>query len=196
MGTGKIERAAALAEANKILDHISPALEQGIVAGSIRREKPVVGDIELVGLPADRQLLVKLVSEIGFAQVIKPGVPDIILWTAKVDAKYIRLYLTSLECKVDIFLADHNNFGGILAMRTGSASGPDGNAFEGFIPGTFARWKKLSGGGRMNGAMPTTAKGEVLPVPTEEAFFARLEMAVPPPVERVSKGAIKRYALS
>lgn len=196
MGTGKIGRPEALLAANDILGHLTPALEQGVVAGSIRREKPVVGDIEIVGLPSDRELLVKLVSDIGEAQVIKPGVPDIIPWTAKVDAKYIRLYLASLECKVDIFLADRNNFGGILAMRTGSASGPDGNAFHGFIPGCFSRWKKLSGGGRMNGAMPTTAAGEILPVPTEEAFFARLEMTVPPPAERATKGCIKKYATS
>lgn len=194
MGTGKIGRPEALSAAESILKHLSPALEQGVVAGSIRREKPVVGDIEVVGLPSDRELLVKLVADVG--QVIKPGCPGIVPWTAKVDAKYIRLYLSSLDCKVDVFLADHNNFGGILAMRTGSAAGPDGNPFEGFIPGVFGRWKKLSGGGRMNGAMPTTGKGEVLPVPTEEAFFERVQMAVPPPAERVSKGAIKKYALT
>ena len=111
------------------------------------------------------------------------------------DAKYIRLYLAELQCKVDIFLAEENNYGGILTMRTGSASGPDGNAFDGFIPGVFSRWKKLSGGGRMNGAMPTTRDGEILPVPTEEAFFERLQMRWVPPVERSTKGAIKRYAV-
>ena len=194
MGTGKIGRPEALVAAESILKHLSPALEQGVVAGSIRREKPVVGDIELVGVPADRDLLVQLVSDVG--QVIKPGVPDIIPWAPKRDAKYLRLYLSSLECKVDIFLADHNNFGGILAMRTGSASSPDGNTFHGFIPGCFSRWKKLSGGGRMNGAMPTLPTGEILPVPTEEVFFERLAMRVPPPVERATKGAIKKYAVS
>ena len=43
---------------------------------------------------------------------------------------------------------------------------------------------------------PTTTGGEMLKVPTEEAFFAAVQMNVPPPAERVSKGCIKKYAAS
>jgi hypothetical protein len=88
MGTGKIELAEAQALAESVLGHITPAMARIAVAGSIRRQKPIVGDIEVVGIPADRGRLLHLLSDIG--QHIKPSVPGVVPWTPKVDAKYLR----------------------------------------------------------------------------------------------------------
>ena len=79
-------------------------------------------------------------------------------------------------------------------MRTGSGSDAKGNTFNGFTPGIFKRFKRLSGGGRMTEAMPTMPTGEQLEVREESDFFDLLEMDFVPPDERVDHRVIKKYA--
>ena len=190
MGIGKIELSEAKIIANKVLEHIAPAMDRIEIAGSIRREKPVVGDIELVALVADREKLLQLIGDVG--QTIKPSVPGVIPWTPKPDSRYIRVRLEE-GMNLDLFVAKPENWGGLFLMRTGSAAGADGNAFNGFTPGCFARWKKLSGGGRMTEVMPTMPDGTQLPVYEEQDFFDLLEMDFVPPVERTGRNVIKKY---
>lgn len=191
MGIGKIELSQARNIAEKIINHITPAMNRCEIAGSIRRQKEIVGDIEICGISDDREKLLKLLGDVG--QLIKPGVPGVIPWQPKPTAKYVRVRLHE-EMNLDLFLASPQNWGGLFMMRTGSASGSDGNTFHGFVPGVFQRWKKFSGGGRMTDAMPTMPTGEQLWVPEEQDFFDLIEMNFVPPEERVSKGAIKKYA--
>lgn len=193
MGIGKIDLTEARDIANKVVRHIAPAMDRAEIAGSIRRQKPVVGDIEIVGTPANQDKLVKLLGDVG--QTIKPGVPGVIPWSPKPGARYIRVRLAE-EMNLDLFLASSNNWGGLFMMRTGSGAGPDGNAFNGFVPGMFKRWKKLSGGGRMTDAMPTMPTGEQLWIPEEQDFFDLLEMDFVPPEERVDHKVIKKYVRS
>jgi DNA polymerase (family 10) len=190
MGIGKIDLTEAESIANKVRQHISPAMVRVEVAGSIRRQKAVVGDVEICGIPEDRNNLIKLLGEIG--QHIKPGVPGAIPWVPKVEAKYLRVRLEE-GMNLDVFLGTPQNWGGLYMMRTGSGASPDGSAFNGFIPGIFSRWKKLSGGGRMTDCMPTMPTGEQLWIPEEQDFFDLLEMDFVPPEERVTKGAIKKH---
>lgn len=191
MGTAKVELEEARKLAESIKAHITPAMARCEVAGSVRREKPEVGDIELVGLPADGELLCRLLSEVG--QPIKPGVPGVVPWPLKPDAKYMRLHLPELECNLDLFLASELNWGGLLLMRTGSGVGPRGNAFNGFTPGCFSRWKKLSGGGRMVGCRPMRPGGELLSLREETDFFDLLELDFIPPALRTSRAVIKEF---
>ena len=190
MGIGKIDLHEAQTIASKVLHHISPALDRGEIAGSIRRGKPVVGDVEIVAIPESHEKLVKLVRDVG--QTIKPGVPGVVPWSPKPGARYIRVRLNE-GMNLDLFLANPNNWGGLFMMRTGSGVGPDGNTFNGFVPGIFSRFKKLSGGGRMTDCMPTMPTGEQLEVPEEQDFFDLLEMDFVPPTERTSKNVIKKY---
>ena len=191
MGTGKIDLIEAELIANKVMNHITPGMTRCEIAGSVRRRKSVVGDIEIVGIPDDQQKIVKLLHDVG--QTIKPGIPDIIPWSPKPGAKYIRVRLNE-GMNLDLFLANPDNWGGLFLMRTGSAAGPDGNSFNGFIPRAFSRWKKISKGGRMTDAMPTLPTGEQLPVPEEIDFFNLLEMNFVPPEERIDHKAIKKYS--
>lgn len=191
MGIGKIELPVARKLALSVAALIAPAVRRVEVAGSIRREKPVVGDIELVAIPEDQDKLVKLIQEVG--QTIKPGVPGIIPWTPRPGAKYIRARLAE-GINLDLFLANPSNWGGLFLMRTGSASGADGNAFNGFVPSVFSRFKKLSGGGRMTDCMPTMPSGEQIVLREEQDFFDLLDMDFVPPVERVDRKAVKRYS--
>ena len=190
MGIGKIELSEAQVIANKVREYITPAMARVEIAGSIRREKPVVGDIELVAIVEDQEKLLKLIGDVG--QTIKTGVPGVIPWTPKADAKYIRVRLNE-GMNLDLFVARPENWGGLFLMRTGSAAGADGNAFNGFTPGCFSRWKKLSGGGRMTDVMPTMPDGTQLPVYEEQDFFDLLEMDFVPPVERTGRNVIKKY---
>jgi len=190
MGIGKIELSEARNIADKVLNHVRPAMARIEIAGSIRREKPVVGDIELVAIVDDRDKLLRLLGDVG--QTIKPSVPGAIPWTPKPDSRYIRVRLEE-GMNLDLFIANPDNWGGLFLMRTGSAAGADGNAFNGFTPGCFARWKKLSGGGRMTEVMPTMPDGTQLPVPEEQDFFDLLEMDFVPPVERIGRSVIKKY---
>lgn len=190
MGIGKIDLIEAESIANKVLKHISPTMERVEIAGSIRRRKEIVGDIEICGVPNDREKLVKMLDEIG--QHIKPGVPGVIPWEPKTTAKYLRLRLPE-GMNMDVFLATPENWGGIFMMRTGSGAGPDGNSFNGFVPAMFQRWKKLSGGGRMTDCMPTMPTGEQLWIPEEQDFFDLLEMDFIPPEKRISRKAVKDY---
>jgi DNA polymerase/3'-5' exonuclease PolX len=190
MGIGKIELFEAQVLANEVREYITPAMVRVEIAGSIRREKPVVGDIELVAIVEDQEKLLKLIGDVG--QTIKTGVPGVIPWTPKADAKYIRVRLNE-GMNLDLFVARPENWGGLFLMRTGSAAGADGNAFNGFTPGCFSRWKKLSGGGRMTDVMPTMPDGTQLPVYEEQDFFDLLEMDFVPPVERTGRNVIKKY---
>jgi len=184
MGIGKIDLTEAESIANKVRQHLSPAMDRVEVAGSIRRRKQVVGDIEICGIPADRERLIGLLADLG--KHIKPGVPGAVPWTPKVEAKYLRVRLAE-GMNLDVFLGTPENWGGLFMMRTGSGASPDGNT------GIFGRWKKLSGGGRMTECMPTMPTGEQLWIPEEQDFFDLLEMDFVPPEERIAKGAIKKY---
>ena len=193
MGNGKMDLVEAREVADRLVDHLGPAFDKLVVAGSIRRGKLVVGDVELVGICNDQDSFLGRLKHFG--HTIKPGTPDVVPWTPKPDAKYVRARL-DVGINLDVFIGDVDNFGGLLLMRTGSGVGPDGNAFSGFTPGIFSRWKKVSGGGRMVGARPTTVDGFSHSVPTEEAFFDLLGMHFVPPEERLSKAVIKHYLRS
>lgn len=191
MGIGKIDLKFAQSIANKVQQHILPAMSRVEVAGSIRRQKEIVGDIEICGVPEDREKLLNLLSDLG--QHIKPGVPGAVPWQPKLEAKYLRVRLAE-GMNLDVFLATPENWGGIFMMRTGSGAGPDGNSFNGFVPAMFQRWKKLSGGGRMTDCMPTMPTGEQLWIPEEQDFFDLLEMDFVPPEKRTSRKAVKDYS--
>jgi DNA polymerase/3'-5' exonuclease PolX len=190
MGIGKIELSKANSIANAVLSHIMPSIDRGEIAGSIRRQKDVVGDVEIVAISTQRDRLLSLLSDVG--QHIKPGVPGAVPWSPKASAKYLRVRLQE-GMNLDLFMASPENWGGLFLMRTGSGAGLDGNSFNGFTPGIFSRWKKLSGGGRMTDCMPTMPTGEQLWIPEEKDFFDLLEMNFVPPAERTGRQVIKKY---
>lgn len=193
MGIGKIELEQASKIALEIAELIRPSTDRVEVAGSIRRKKSVVGDIEIVCIQNDREKLLKYLGEVG--QTIKPGVPGAIPWAPKADSRYIRVRLNE-GMNLDLFIARPENWGGLFMMRTGSGAGLDGNPFNGFIPRIFKRWKTMSGGGRMTEAMPTMPTGEQLHVYEEQEFFDLLEMNFVPPEERIDHRIIKKYVRS
>ena len=182
-----MELNAAKDIANSIVQAIEPACHRAHVAGSIRRLKPEVKDIEIVAIVNDYGLLYEKLAQFG--RFIKPGVPDVVDWPTKPGAKYVRMLLHG-SIKLDLFVASQENFGALFAMRTGS--GVSSNGLPGFVPGLFSAWKKKSGGGRMVNCMPTTPEGISIPVPEEEDFFQLCGVEWIPPENRKSVRNVKR----
>jgi DNA polymerase (family 10) len=178
----------AIPLAEDIRERIKNVTYRVEVAGSVRRRKETVKDIELVAVVIDYEELFRKLSQVG--QFIKPGVPDVLPWPPKVGAKYLRMLLNE-GIKLDFFIANRDNWGGIFTMRTGSGAGPDGNPMSGFVPRMFARWKQVSKGGRMVNGQPSLPDGTMLPVPEEEDFFALCKVEWIPPQERISADAIR-----
>jgi DNA polymerase/3'-5' exonuclease PolX len=181
-----IDQALALAEG--IVNSVRPHCARAEIAGSIRRRKPDVKDVEIVAQVSDWQGLFSALSAWG--HFIKPGCPDIIPWPPKEGARYLRMMLHG-GVKLDFFITSPENWGGIFMMRTGSGVGPDGNPMKGFVPGMFGRWKKVSGGGKMSEGYPTLPDGRRLAVREEEDFFRICGVELIPATERVSKSAVK-----
>lgn len=173
--------------AENIVTSLRPHTHRAEIAGSVRRMKPNVKDIEIVARIADWEASFEALRQWGY--FIKPGVPDITPWAPKTGAKYLRMMLDG-GLKLDLFLASEENWGALYTMRTGGATGPDGNPFEGFVPGMFSRWKKVSGGGKMRGCLPTLPDGRSVIVREESDFFRVCGVEWTGPENRTSRGAI------
>jgi len=171
-----------------IVESIRPHCLRAEVAGSIRRRKENVKDVEIVAQVSDWQSLFSSLEQWG--EFIKPGCPDVIPWPPKEGARYLRMMLKE-GVKLDLFITSPENWGVLFAMRTGSGVGPDGNPMRGFIPGMFSRWKKVSGGGKMTNGYPTLPDGRTIIVREEEDFFRLCGVKFVDPVERISKSSIK-----
>ena len=100
-----------LTEATKkglqILKHISPFIARGRLAGSIRRKKPIVNDIDIVIelKPNNLEDLKKFLSELGVLKLK--------------GEKLIRL-ITNDNMQVEVYIATKENYEPLLLIRTGS----------------------------------------------------------------------------
>lgn len=109
----KYPYAKAYKIALEVLEQIKPYCIRAEIAGSIRRKKAEVGDIEIVAIPKP--------YEIGLFQ---SGIATVINQWEKVKGelpcKYTQRKLPS-GIKLDIFFAKKENWGLVFAVRTGSA---------------------------------------------------------------------------
>jgi DNA polymerase/3'-5' exonuclease PolX len=106
----------ALSEALSVLNAIKPHCVRAEIAGSIRRKKDLVSDIEIVAIPKP--------YETG---LFASGIAEVVNQWQKVKGeleygkcKYTQRLLPS-GIKLDLFFAEEGNWGLIFAIRTGSA---------------------------------------------------------------------------
>jgi DNA polymerase/3'-5' exonuclease PolX len=115
-----------LSDAQLIVDNaitlLSPWCERISVAGSVRRKKPEVKDIEIVCIPKNEQVpdgmfttkearcegFVAAVRRLGYIAKGRPA-----------TGKYCWVVMPTI--KLDLFMCRPGNWGFILAIRTGSA---------------------------------------------------------------------------
>ncbi|MBA7683853.1 DNA polymerase/3'-5' exonuclease PolX [subsurface metagenome] len=102
---GKIALERAEKIANEVVKRLSPYCQKIEVAGSVRRRKPWVNDVDLVLVPSD---LWNLHHEImGMGQMRMSG------------NKIMRVVVGNTQ--VDIYVASEETFATLLLIRTGSA---------------------------------------------------------------------------
>jgi DNA polymerase/3'-5' exonuclease PolX len=123
----RISLARATALASCIRAGLAPHCDRIEIAGSIRRRKSEVGDIEIVCIPKNTEVP-GLFSEADFGETrrdwgwIKAAHQiGSVVKGHPIDGKYIQ-FLTSDGVKVDLFTATARNWGLIYAIRTGSAA--------------------------------------------------------------------------
>lgn len=162
----RLPRQAGLALANRIIHLIQPYCDRVEIAGSLRRGKPDVGDIEIVAIP-------KLTKGLfGDEKVRESKSIEIVLRNAgyrlvKNGNRFKQIELD--ECKCDLFFTTPDRWGLIFAIRTG--------------PAEFSH--KLVTQRRYGGHLPSDLfvtdgliwrGGEVIPTPEEVDVFRVLGM--------------------
>lgn len=102
----------AIVIAEQVKEELAPHCERIEIAGSIRRKKPEVKDIEIVAIPKPYDIGL---FESGIATVVKKW-PKL---KGELPCKYTQRMLPE-GIKLDLFFAEQDNWGNIFAMRTGS----------------------------------------------------------------------------
>lgn len=110
--------------AERIVEWIGPYCERLEIAGSIRRQRPTCGDVDIVCIPKVRQAVDLLGQEVeranlcqgflqtyaresqGKARIVQAGVKQLIVELPK--------------CQLDLWFASESTFGTRLLSRTGS----------------------------------------------------------------------------
>ena len=102
-----MEYQKALQIAEKVKQQLEPYCDRIEIAGSIRRKKPQVKDIEVVAIPNDRFQLGMIVNK----------------WKkirGDISGKYLQRTLPE-GINLDLFFATERNWGYIFSIRTGNA---------------------------------------------------------------------------
>lgn len=201
----RVDRASALIRANQLIRLLEPACEQIAVAGSIRREKPIIGDIELVAIPK-----IETVTIAGQNGMFDAGtapqetelnrldqrIQDLI---AQEELYFVRPYsdekgidgprqkklwtfvttgprLLRQPVQVDLFVVrPPAQWGAILAIRTGPAEW--NKALMSYIR-YYTRWRQDAG------RLVCQYTGIEAQTPTEDSYFRLLRLPVVPPYQR------------
>jgi len=180
--------AEATGIARVIAEDLAPYCDRIEVAGSVRRRKAVVSDIEIVAIPryepaglfGDRRanaLWEHLHADTRY-RFVQGDSPE---------GRYYKLRLPAHDdLQLDLFLAQPDNWGWILLMRTGTAA---------FSAGVLGEWKRRRGLGKdqpgsIDGRL-VDRTGQVVPTPEEDTVFALVGRAVIPP-EQCTDDALQR----
>lgn len=198
-----MNRAEILPCVEVLISLLTDSCERIQVAGSVRREKAEVHDLEIVAIPKPTRHLDLLGNPIpGKATPLDETLAtlmqtDSYWWDEHVkrNGPRYKRFITSFGGTlgaVDLFLADSENFGNQLAIRTGSAS--------------FSRWfmtARSMGGGmpwgmrqadgylwqKMGASQSHYPTGYVkVPCATEEDFFRAICIPMLDPKERNEDG--------
>lgn len=192
-------------EAHAIADglkrEMSPFCHRIEIAGSIRRGRQEVKDIEIVAVPRwvesglglfddggeMKNLLLQWAFDAearGRLRWIKPGTPEIIPWSPRRDGKYWR-GLVREAVKLDLFLTTAEQWGLIYLIRTGSAE---------FSQGVMTYVKHRTDYRISEGAL-RDEEGRSMPTPEEEGVFRLLGLDYVAPPERTGFEAVRRAGL-
>lgn len=152
-----LERAQKIAE--QVVKRLSPYCSRIQVAGSVRRKKPWVNDIDLVLIPQDLWNLHQNIR--GLGQMSMSG------------SKIMRVMVGSVQ--VDVYIADEETWATLLLIRTGSA---ENNIRLATLAKKRGWHLAASGDGLFN------EREERIAGDTEESIYAALGLPYQEPEER------------
>jgi DNA polymerase/3'-5' exonuclease PolX len=168
MSTGtRIPLAEARAIANDVITQLDPHCSRIQVAGSIRRGKPTIGDIEVVCLPCP--YVESPLFCTGIAAVINQ-------WEkikGELPCRYTQRRLPS-GMKLDLFMPDPMSYGLQLAIRTGSAAWCKKVLAPAWVRAGF----------HSEGGVLRRADGSMVPTPDEHTLFRLIGLEWVAPEDR------------
>lgn len=164
----KYPYAEALRIATDIVEQLRPHCTRIEIAGSIRRKKPEVKDIEIVAVPRPYSTGP---LEDGLASVVNQW-PKVKGEMEYGKVKYTQRILPE-GIKLDLFFAEETNWGSIFSIRTGSANYSHKVLARGWVRNGF----KSEGGYLFK-------DGKRYEVPEEEDLFRLAGVAYVSPEER------------
>lgn len=187
--------ALAMRAAEELVELLRPACEEIRVAGSIRRQKEEVKDVELVALPLFEPAPSLFGDMAGEKLSALEGRIATLLEEGRVffdpklrrnGEKYKRLVYywqhggVKTAFKVDLFIADSQNFGNTLAIRTGDSDFSKALVTLRKYGGLMPSYLKQTGGYLMRGS-------SIMACRTEESYFSALGVLdVPEPEHRTA----------
>lgn len=163
--------ARAKQEANRLVDYLADICQRIEIGGSVRRDKATVGDVEIVALPRQaRELLARLDRLVIDRLIHKAVYSD---GRTRWGEKYRGFYFGRI--RYEIFLAEADNWGYMLWLRTGPA---DANKFV--MDQVIFQHAPY----RASGGYWWSSDGEQISVPDEIEMFRLLGMPYLAPHER------------
>lgn len=155
--------AEARAVADELLALLTPATERIAIAGSVRRERPDCGDVELVFIPRPASLgfyadaVDELIRSEGSPFMLRPAINGATTYGPK---NKLLIHKPS-GINVDLFATEERYFGMSLLVRTGPQS---------FCVKVMSHFKGMGWAGHAYGGA-TNRNGEEVEFPTEEGVF-------------------------
>jgi DNA polymerase/3'-5' exonuclease PolX len=184
----RLELATKLAE--RIQAELAPMCEQIAIAGSVRRQRPECGDIDLVLLPRRNELANLKARCLAKATVVQDGPQNFICklnpWSAEPKGFQLDIFIAAPDAK-DLFAPEPGNFASLLLCRTGSK---EHNVFLiEHAKKMQMRWNPYRGvyhGGEWKhyGNESEYLGGELLAARHEPDIFEALKLAYVPPEQR------------
>jgi DNA polymerase/3'-5' exonuclease PolX len=193
--TNAMSLRTAQEESARIVAILEPHCERIEVAGSVRRGRTWINDIEIVCIAKQSVMQPEqdlfgspmgspeIIRDHGFVEAVH-GLAATIVKGKPATGRYVQ-FLTSEGIKVDLFMATTVNWGYIMAIRTGSAD---------FSKMLATRWVSLGYKGE-DGNL--TRSGQVVRIESETAMFGALGMRVPVPQEReLTADGLKKWIIN
>jgi DNA polymerase/3'-5' exonuclease PolX len=184
--------AEAFPIAQQIYGQLAPSCERLAIAGSIRRGKLDVGDVELVAIPRYIEEPSRLWGDTNRVSVLDrvlgqlEAPPSVFLERILGGDRYMRLRHVRSGLQVDLFITTRDQFGLTLLTRTGPA-----DYSHWLVTEARRRGFHSCGGWLRRGLAPhseTTYRDcghERIPTPEERDVFAALAMPWIEPTERI-----------
>ena len=190
MSTGtRLPLAEAQHIAGQIYGQLDPSCERLAIAGSIRRRKPDIGDIELVAIPRmieePSDLWGGVRQESLLARALAREEAEQVLERISGGERYVKLRHVRSGLQVDLFITTPEQWGLILLIRTGPAD------YSQWLVTEARRLGMHTGGGSLrkglrDHSLPATAvcTCEVIPTPEERDVYTALALPYVEPSDR------------